>query len=432
MKKTTWDDFDSLESSASEIDNTIEKAMFKKQSEYIKNIRKFKDLSGISIYTASGISISTTTESTLKLKLNNSVVVNRVLINLSDYGEGFKAGEDATFGIKFKILNSSKFSYMNVLIMNNNTSANSVQNVSIQSAKVPEDGIYYVPLYSKDNSINSGSPLSMSLNYLRLDIAPLSSNGTGDDLEIEIIDIIKFRTKKSKCMISFDDGHNSCMDIAELLEERNMRGTFYIYTDGIGQAGNLTLAQAKDLHNRGHDIAVHSKTHESANTLGNSLYFQYQQTARNWIRENISDRACHHTAFVGGHSTYALNVMMYNAGFKSTRKAVPSGSFVHSGWGLDIENKFIYNPRFRGVVYEMHNLQTVDVIQDAHQNAINYNQDFFVYGHQLKEVETAQAWSSVSGSAYSMPDYFDWVKSKVDDGSIEVLTVSEFWNEFEN
>ena len=76
----------------------------------------------------------------------------------------------------------------------------------------------------------------------------------------------------------------------------------------------------------------------------------------------------------------------------------------------------------------MNNTQTVAVIKDAHQYAIDHNQDFFVYGHQLKDTATAQAWTTGTGGNYSMADYFDFIKSRVDDGSIEVLTVSQFWN----
>lgn len=427
------DDLLTLQSSASEIDNTIEKAMYKKQSEYIKSIRSFKSLDGVSIYSdGSGLyTISKTSDDTLLIKSNKSTTAARILIDLSNYGEGFSVGELKNLGLKVKLTGRDKFSYMNTNLWASASPSQGYNNSLFQATKTEEDGIYYIPLFDKDFSVYAGTPSTLAMKFLRLEILALSGNSTGTSLEIEIMDIVKFKPKKSKCMISFDDGHSSCMGIADLLDERGLKGTFYIYNQGIGENGNLTLTQLQDLYARGHDIGVHNNVHENLGTKGEALYFAGQQECREWIRANIGYSAENHAAFVGGISTQSLIERMEKANFKSLRRATPSGMFVHSGWGTEIENKF-FNPRFKGPVYEMHNLQTVSVIQAAHQNAIKYNQDFFVYGHQLKATETAQAWSSVRGSAYSMPDYFDWVKSKVDDGSIEVLTVSQFWNEFEN
>lgn len=423
-----------LNSSASEIDELVQYGQIKKQSDYIKNIRKFKDLSGVSITTdSSGLAtLETTTENALKIKTNNATNLIRVTIDLSNYGEGFSIGELKNMGLKIKVTGWDKMSYMNVNLWATSSPSQGYNNSAIQApAKIFADGIYYVPILDKDFSVYVGNPSSLSMNFIRLELLPLAGNSTGTGLEIEIMDIVKFKPKKSKCMISFDDGHNSCMEIADLLDARDLKATFYIYNQGIGESGNITLSQVQDLYSRGHDIAVHNNVHENLGTQGEELYFAGQQECRNWIRANIGDSGQDHAAFVGGISTQSLIERMEKANFRSLRRATPAGMFVHSGWGCEIENKY-FNPRFKGSVYEMHNLQTVDVIKTAHQNAINYNQDFFVYGHQIKVTETAQAWSSVVGSPYSMPDYFDWVKSKVDDGSIEVLTVSQFWNEYEN
>jgi peptidoglycan/xylan/chitin deacetylase (PgdA/CDA1 family) len=414
--------------------NTIKNISLKKQSDYIKNIRKFKDLSGVTKVTdTSGLfTFSSTSDNSLKISSNNSTTIGKFLIDLSNYGEGFSIGELKNMGLKIKVTGWDKLSYINVNLWATSSPTQGYNNSLIQApAKIFADGIYYVPLLDKDFSVYVGNPLALSMNFLRLEILPLATNSAGTSLEIEIMDIVKFKSKKSKCMISFDDGHSSCIEIADLLEARNLRGTFYIYNQGIGQSGNLTLSQLQDLHTRGHDIAVHNNVHDNLTTLGEDIYFAGQQECRNWIRENIGSRSENHAAFVGGISTQSLIERMEKANFKSLRRATPSAQFVHSGWGCEIENKF-FNSRFRGNVYEMNNTQTVQVIKDAHQNAINYNQDFFVYGHQLKEIETAQSWSNVVGSAYSMPDYFDWIKSKVDDGSIEVLTVSQFWSEYED
>lgn len=426
------DDLLTLQSSASEIDRSVSNSEIKKQSNYIKKVREFKSLDGISIHSdTSGLfTIEHTTDNTLKIKTNNSTTIGRILINLGSYGEGFNVSEKKDIGLKIKVTGATKLSYMNVNLWSTSSPLHGYNNTSIQApVKIFADGIYNIPLYDKDFAVYAGSPSTLPMKFMRFEITPLAGNASGTSLEIEILEVIKFKPKKSRCMISFDDGHNSCMEIADLLDARNLKGVFYIYNQGIGESGNLTLSQLQDLYARGHDIAVHNDVHSSLVTLGEEAYFNGQLACREWIRANIGYSAENHAAFVGGQSTQSFIERMEKAGFKSLRRATPSASFVHSGWGTEIENKW-FNPRFRGNVYEMHNLQTVEVIKSAHQYAIDHSQDFFVYGHQLKPVETAQAWSNVVGSPYSMPDYFDWIKSKVDDGSIEVLTVSQFWNEF--
>lgn len=423
-----------IKSSASEIDYSIANGEIKKQSSYIKKIRQFKSLDGISIYSdTSGLyTIEKTVNNTLSIKSNNSTTLGRILIDLSSYGEGFAVSEKKDLGLKIKVSGFNKLSYMNVNLWATAKPTQGYNNSAIQApAKIFADGIYNIPLYDKDFAVYVGSPSSLPMKFMRLEILPLAGNASGTPLEIEILEVIKFKPKKSRCMISFDDGHASCMDIADLLDARNLKSVFYIYNQGIGESGNLTLSQLQDLYTRGHDIAVHNNVHSSLTTLGEEAYFSGQLECRDWIRSNIGYSAENHAAFVGGISSQSLIERMEKAGFKSLRRATPAGGFVHSGWGTEIENKY-FNPRFRGNVYEMHNLQTVQQIIDAHQYAIDHNQDFFVYGHQLLAMAAAQAWSNVPGDTYSMPDYFDWIKSKVDDGSIEVLTVSQFWNEFEN
>lgn len=416
-----------IQSSASEIDGSVNKDELRNQNIYARSIRKFMNLNGITITTNNGVTTTITPEKTLKIKLNNSVLVNTIFIDLANFGDNFTANENKNIGLKFRYTNREKLSYINVNLSSTTSMTDYYLNSKIQSTVLDKDGINYEVLYHKDFVATAGTPNTKSMNYLRLQIMPLSTNATGNDLEIELMEIVKFDKKVSKCMISFDDGHNSCMEIADLLDARGLKGTFYIYTDGIGESGNLTLAQVKDLHARGHDIAVHSKTHESVGTIGTDAYFANQQYARIWIKENIGPRAINHAALVGGISNDDLIDRMYNVGFESIRKAAPSGRFVHSGWGTTYENKNYFNPRFKGCVYEMNDVTTKETMINAHQYAIDNGMDFFTYGHQVKTIQTAQAWTNVVGNAYSMPDYFDFIKSKVDSGDVKVYTVSDFW-----
>lgn len=62
--------------------------------------------------------------------------------------------------------------------------------------------------------------------------------------------------------ITFDDGGiSAATTIADLLEQHNWRGWFFIATDFIGAPGFCSQQQIRDLHQRGHVIGSHSCSH---------------------------------------------------------------------------------------------------------------------------------------------------------------------------
>ena len=69
-------------------------------------------------------------------------------------------------------------------------------------------------------------------------------------------------------VVSFDDGDESCYTMAApALEERGMRGEFFVVTGWIGRPGFLTAHQLRDLHRRGHGIHSHSRSHPRLSAL---------------------------------------------------------------------------------------------------------------------------------------------------------------------
>lgn len=62
-------------------------------------------------------------------------------------------------------------------------------------------------------------------------------------------------------LITVDDGGSSSMTIADMLEAKGWRGTFFITTDFIDKEAFVTKAEIRDLHARGHLIGSHSCSH---------------------------------------------------------------------------------------------------------------------------------------------------------------------------
>src|SRR5262249_19707928 len=62
--------------------------------------------------------------------------------------------------------------------------------------------------------------------------------------------------------ITIDDGGESAYTtVAPLLEQRRIRGHFFIATDFVGAPGFLTADQIRELRKRGHVIGTHSCSH---------------------------------------------------------------------------------------------------------------------------------------------------------------------------
>lgn len=64
------------------------------------------------------------------------------------------------------------------------------------------------------------------------------------------------------CVLTFDDGGRSAITcIADLLEERDWRGHFFVTTAYVGAPGFVTAADIRSLAARGHVIGSHSHSH---------------------------------------------------------------------------------------------------------------------------------------------------------------------------
>jgi len=62
--------------------------------------------------------------------------------------------------------------------------------------------------------------------------------------------------------LSFDDGHASWRDVvAPILAERSVPATFFVTTGLIGQRGNLSWNDCRDLRAAGHTVGSHTITH---------------------------------------------------------------------------------------------------------------------------------------------------------------------------
>jgi peptidoglycan/xylan/chitin deacetylase (PgdA/CDA1 family) len=66
---------------------------------------------------------------------------------------------------------------------------------------------------------------------------------------------------RGRVAITFDDGGIGALRAADLLEQRGLRGWFFVTANYVGKAGFLDARDLRDLHARGHVIGSHSCSH---------------------------------------------------------------------------------------------------------------------------------------------------------------------------
>jgi peptidoglycan/xylan/chitin deacetylase (PgdA/CDA1 family) len=78
-------------------------------------------------------------------------------------------------------------------------------------------------------------------------------------------------------VLTFDDGGNSALKAAEMLDRIGWRGHFFITTDHIGQKGFLNTDELRELRERGHVVGSHSCSHPERMAA-----CSWQQMLREW------------------------------------------------------------------------------------------------------------------------------------------------------
>lgn len=123
-------------------------------------------------------------------------------------------------------------------------------------------------------------------------------------------------TKVDQTFFTFDDGGISNLKSAEILENHDLKGMYFITTNRIGTSGFLAETDISDLGKSGHTIGSHSHTHPMIfRTLS------YQKMLDEWkvskdILENISGKEILHCSIPGGDSDLKTYESAAEAGFR--------------------------------------------------------------------------------------------------------------------
>jgi peptidoglycan/xylan/chitin deacetylase (PgdA/CDA1 family) len=125
-------------------------------------------------------------------------------------------------------------------------------------------------------------------------------------------------------IITFDDGHFSNLQAAELLKNHNLFATFFIVYDFIGRKNYLSALDVKQISDWGHEIGLHGKNHESWLKKSDNLLYEELFFAKSEIEKLIDKSIIVCSAPGGKINSDKFNFLINSAlGFRFIRGSVP-------------------------------------------------------------------------------------------------------------
>jgi peptidoglycan/xylan/chitin deacetylase (PgdA/CDA1 family) len=125
--------------------------------------------------------------------------------------------------------------------------------------------------------------------------------------------------------LTFDDGGVSAALIADILEERDWRGCFFVATRFIGEAGFLGAQAIADLARRGHIIGSHSHSHPVMMGRLDPCLLQEEWATSVAILEDITGQAVTVASVPGGAISRPVGQEAASVGIKLLFTSEPSG-----------------------------------------------------------------------------------------------------------
>jgi peptidoglycan/xylan/chitin deacetylase (PgdA/CDA1 family) len=146
-----------------------------------------------------------------------------------------------------------------------------------------------------------------------------------------ILSRLGWATASASLVITFDDGGESALRAADVLENRRLRGWFFVTTGYIGHRGFLDARGLRDLDARGHVVGSHSRSHPLR-----MAHCSSRQLSDEWVgsRDDLTGILGHPvlTASVpGGDYAEQVAVAAGAAGFTTLFTSEPTRPVVHVG-----------------------------------------------------------------------------------------------------
>ena len=112
---------------------------------------------------------------------------------------------------------------------------------------------------------------------------------------------------RNHCVLTFDDGNNSDVDIAlPLLNKYGVKAIFFIVTDFVGKDGYITTDDIKILHRSGMTIGSHSKSHTKLTICTIEQVRHELEASKKYLEELLEVKVDHFSIPYGEHNQQVL------------------------------------------------------------------------------------------------------------------------------
>ena len=222
-------------------------------------------------------------------------------------------------------------------------------------------------------------------------------------------------------IITHDDGYDSDFTyVYPKLMSVGFKATSFVNSSKVGTSGRLTLQQMKTMYDNGFDISNHTTDHQTLTDVDYAGQLSRISGCYDYLIANGFYRSAKFFAFPAG--AYDANTLTISPMYSVLARRA-NGSFMpHFNFGEIDELEYAY-PSVTAT-----SSSTVTTMKGHVTNLITSGGVFVWYMHALVESDpTTYQWTV---SAYN--EFIDYLKTKVDDGSLRVMSFGEFYDAINN
>jgi peptidoglycan/xylan/chitin deacetylase (PgdA/CDA1 family) len=156
---------------------------------------------------------------------------------------------------------------------------------------------------------DSRSQYTVSIEQLESHLAFLKAEG----YLVEDFEQLESRLRSGQLLptryavLTVDDGHESAMIAADLLEKHQCKSTFFVTRDrSLAKPGYIREGQIRELRRRGFSVGTHGTTHRKLTFLSKEDCLEELKGSREWL-EDVLGEAVYYMAMPGGYvNAYVL------------------------------------------------------------------------------------------------------------------------------
>ncbi len=119
-------------------------------------------------------------------------------------------------------------------------------------------------------------------------------------------------------VLTFDDGHESALRAADLLEERSCQATFYVTRDrSRNEAGFIREPEIRELRKRGFSLGTHGTTHRGLMFMSEGCCVDELEASKRWL-EGVIGEEVRYVAAPGGFINGRVLELTHQQGYVLT------------------------------------------------------------------------------------------------------------------